>query len=119
MVSSINVGDNPLQYEEAELVKISSNPDCFEWQANGVAIPVRYWTEIVSGAVVAFTLHNSYAQIRKMRTVPGQAGEPIVDKVLLKAFLGTDNPYGISPLLSAPDISRIEAGSSLTPKEVK
>ena len=97
------VGENPLKYEDPE---------------TGANLPVRYYTDIGTGAVVAFLVNDNRAHIVQMRVVK-LAGKPLADALALKAFLGTCKPKEPSAELTAADIARIEIGSNLTPKEVK
>jgi len=103
MAGSKLAGDNPLRYEDAE---------------TGADIPVRYYTDILSGAVVAFIIHDGEVQIKQMRSAPGKFGEPLPDKVALKAFLGTNDIHAPATSLAPEDLQRIQAGSTLEPKKV-
>lgn len=108
----ICVNESPLRFEETKLVG-------GKWIATGVEIPVRYYTDLTTQAIVAFIIDDDAVNIVKMRLSPGKANEPMVDKVALKSVLGTDDMRKPSAKLTAQDLSRIDSASSLTPKEVK
>lgn len=110
---------HPLRVEEAKVVKVSSNPDRFELQPTGVEIPVRYYTDIASGAHIAFVIDDDCVEIVRVRTKQGTASQPAADMNALKSFLCLTNLTKPSPKLSAADLSRITSASSLTPREVK
>lgn len=102
----ILVGENPLRYVDAE---------------TGAAIPVRYYVDADTDAVVAFVIIDKRAWIVQMRVGPGDGkdAEPMADKAALKAAIGVCDINDKSAALKAEDISRIEASMSLTARQVK
>lgn len=124
MTGRVRVSENPLRFEETKVVDLPGQEGLEPKKrqkmtvSTGVEIPVRYYTDLSTGAVVAFVIQGNVLEIVKMRVVE-QAGKPVADRLALKAVLGIDRPSPPGISLSAADITRIENATSLMPKEVK